>query len=76
MKEMQTVILKLQKCKQFGTVVEAQLVERLLTNPEVLGSNPVIGKNIEHALSTLLKRKKITKKRLGMAHLKKSKHSI
>ena len=29
-----------------GTVVLAQLVERLLPIPEVRGSNPVIGKNL------------------------------
>ena len=50
----------------------AQLVEQLLPTSEVWGSNPVIGKvQIEHLLSTVLKRRKIQKKRPGMAHLKK-----
>ena len=40
-------------------VVVAQLVERLIPIPEVCGSIPVIGKiNIEHFLSTVLKRRK------------------
>ena len=42
-------------------MVVAQLVERLLPNPEVHGSNPVIGKKT-----------KIKKKRPGKAHLKKT----
>ena len=42
------------------TVVVAQLVERLLPLPEVLGSNPVISKNLhnEYLLSTVLTRQK------------------
>ena len=30
----------------FGALVVAQFEERLLPNPEVHGSNPVIGKNL------------------------------
>ena len=57
-------------------VVVAQLVERSLPIPEVRGSNPVIGKNylyIEHlfTVNCVLKRRKIKKKRPGMAHFKK-----
>ena len=45
------------------TVVVAQLEEQLLLTPEVLSSNPVIGKIcIEHCYLT-----KIKKKRPGMA---------
>ena len=52
-------------------VVVAQLVKRSLPIPEIRGSNPDIGK----ILSTYctIEKKKIKKKRPGMAHLKKSK---
>ena len=44
----------------------AQLVERSLPTPNVRGSNPVIGKiDIEHFLSTVLKRRKEKKKEAG-----------
>ena len=44
-------------------VFVAQLVEWLLLIPEVLSSNPVIGKNyIEHLLSTLSEKTKIKKR--------------
>ena len=59
----------------------AQLLERSLPIPEVRGSNPVIGKiylYIEHlfTVNCVLKRRKIKKKRPGMAHffLKKNKN--
>ena len=50
----------------------AQLVEQLLLTSEVCGSNPVIGKvQIEHLLSTVLKRRKIQKKEAGYGPFKK-----
>ena len=53
-------------------MVVAQLVERSLPVPEVCGSNLVIGKiYIEHLLSTVLTRRKIKKKRPGIAHFLK-----
>ena len=67
------------KSAHWWEVVVAQLVERLLPIPEICSSNPVIGKiYIEHLFtclkSTVLKRRKQMKKRLGMAHLKKIAH--
>ena len=46
--------------KKYWAVVVAQLVERSLPIPEVRGSNPVIGKNLNltFLLSTVLKRQK------------------
>ena len=42
-----------------GTVLVAQLVERLLPTPDICSSNPVIGKLfITNILSTVLKRRK------------------
>ena len=54
-------------------VVVAQLVERLLTIPEVRGSTPVIGKIfIEHLfIINCIEKTKINKKRPGMAHFLK-----
>ena len=49
----------------------AQLVEQLLPTPEIRGLNPVIGK-LYIKLSILLKSRKITKKRPGMAHVVKT----
>ena len=55
-------------------VVVAQLVEQLLSIPEVRGSTPVIGKiYIEHLFVYLfiincIEKTKINKKRPGMAH--------
>ena len=56
-----------------GEVVVAQLVERSLLTSEVRGSTPVIGKILLNIclLSTVLKRRKINKKRLEMAHFLK-----
>ena len=53
-------------------MVVAQLVERSLPIPEVQGSNPVIGKNLNWTMFTVncFKKTKIKKKRPGMAHLK------
>ena len=49
-------------------MVVAQLVERLLSIPEVLGSTPVIGKiNIEHLFSVKCIEMMKIKKRPGMA---------
>ena len=47
-------------------LLASQLLERSLQTPEVHGSNPVMGKNIERLLSTLLKRLTQRKKRPGM----------
>ena len=58
-------------------VVVAQLVEQSLPIPEVCGSNPVISKNLYlywtflFTVNWVLKRRKIKKKRPGVAHLKK-----
>ena len=51
----------------------AQLVEQSLLIPEIRGSTPVVGKILLNIclLSTVLKRRKINKKRLKMATLKK-----
>ena len=56
-------------------VVVAQLVERLLPKAEVLGSNPVIGKNLFIYWTFVycqlcIEKTKIKKKRPGMAHKK------
>ena len=65
-----------------GSGCVAQLVEQSLPIPEVRGSNPVIGKiylYIEHlfTVNCVLKRRKIKKKRPGMAHFfKKKKKNI
>ena len=56
-------------------VVVAQLVEQLLPTPEVHGSNPVIVKllYVEHLCTVnCFEKTKIKKKRLVMAHFKKS----
>ena len=52
----------------------AQFVERLLPNPDVSGSNPVIGKiYIEHLFTiNCIEKTKINKKMQGMAHFKKT----
>ena len=54
-------------------MVVTQLVERLLPTPEVRGSNPVIGKKL-YCMFTVncIEKTKIKKKRLRLAHLKKS----
>ena len=52
-------------------VVVAQLVERLLPIPEVRGSNPVIGKDLNLTFvycQLCIEKTKIKKKRPGMAH--------
>ena len=50
-------------------VVLAQLVEQLLPIPEILGSNPVIGKNLYWTCTVnCIEKTKIKKKRSGMAH--------
>ena len=52
-------------------VVVAQLVEQLLTMPEVHGLNPVIGKKLYILNCQLcIEKRKIKKKTPGMAHLK------
>ena len=51
-------------------VVVAQLVERSLPTPEIRGSNQDIGKFL--STSCTIEKTKIKKKRLGMAHLKKT----
>ena len=53
-------------------VVVAQLVERLLTTPEIRGSNPDIGKIL--STNCTVEETKIKKKRPGMAHLLKDAH--
>ena len=61
--------------------VVAQLVERLLSIPEVRGSTPVMGKiNIEHFfviffIINCIEKTKINKKRPGMAHFKRRKQT-
>ena len=50
-------------------MVVATLVEQSLPTPEVRGSNPVIDKFYIYYLSTVLKRRKLIKKRPRMAHL-------
>ena len=50
-----------------GAVVVAQLVERSLPTPEILGSNPDIGKML--STNCTIEKKKIKKKRPRMAHL-------
>ena len=54
-------------------MVVAQLVERSLLIPEVLGSTPVIGKILfEHLfIINCIEKTKINKKRPGIAHFKK-----
>ena len=49
----------------------AQLAEWVLPIPEVCGSNPVIGEYLSEHLFTVnyIEKKKIKKKRPGMAHL-------
>ena len=50
-------------------VVVPQLVERLLPNPEVPGSNLVISKNLYRTFTVnSIEKAKIKKKRPGMAH--------
>ena len=50
-------------------MVVAQLVERLLPTPEILGSNPDFGKIL--STNCTIEKIIIKKKRLGMVHLKK-----
>ena len=50
-------------------VVMAQLVERLLTTPEVRSSNPVIDKNVYWTFTVnWIEKMKMKKKRPGLAH--------
>ena len=51
-------------------IVVAQLVERSLPTPEILGSNLVISKILSTKLSTngIIEKTKTKKKRPGMAH--------
>ena len=54
------------------TVVVAQLVEWSLPMPEVLGLNPVTGKNLYLTFTVnCIEKTKIKKKRPGMAHFLK-----
>ena len=55
-------------------MVVAQLVEGSLLTPEIRGSKPVIGENLSTNLSTncIMEKKKIKKKRPGMAIFKKA----
>ena len=50
-------------------VVVTQLIERSLLTPEILGSNPDIGKIL--CTNCTIEKMKIKKKRPVMAHLKK-----
>ena len=55
-------------------MVVAQLVERSLPIPEVRGSNPVIGKNIQLTFTVnSIEKTKINKKWPRMAHFYKKK---
>ena len=72
-----TMFLRFAPLKKFllGAVVVAQLVERSLPIPEVHSSNPVIRKNLFTYWTFVycqlcFEKKKIKKKRPGMAHLK------
>ena len=57
------------KKNYFMAVVVPQLVERLLPNPEVPGSNLVISKNLYRTFTVnSIEKAKIKKKRPGMAH--------
>ena len=62
------------KVEWCGAVVVAQLAERSLPTPEIRGLNPDIGNilNIFYLSIAIQKRRKIKKKRPGMAHLKKN----
>ena len=51
-------------------VVVAQMVEWSLPTPEIRGSNPDNGKIL--STNCTIEKKKIKKKRLGMANLKKT----
>ena len=53
--------------KLLRAVVVAQLVEWLLPTPEFRGLNPDIGEIL--STNCTIEKKKIKKKRLGMAHL-------
>ena len=65
------------KSDRFLAVVVAQLVEGLLQPPEVHSLNPVIGKiNIEHSLSTVMKKTKNMGKEAGKGPFKNNNNKV